>query len=167
MANLKFPLILNGVKFKVNPTSLSISKPLVKSELPTKTGVRYQIWFDHPETLTISGISAGESAYRELLSLKRNFERTNSTNLSQLFYKTKNYRGFIDTITVTHAVGEHQRFPYTIVFQLLQGEQFNIQDFALDPRGIIGEGLGLIEQNINEPIARAERALGQVLGKII
>ena len=170
MANTKFPLKLNGVNFQVNPTNLSIKKPIVKGSLSTQSGVRFQIWYNNPEILTISGISAGTSAYSELLFLKQNYEITTTSTISTLFYKTKNYRGFIDSIEVGHTIDRHQRWPYTIQFQLIQGEQFNIMDFALQPSttsGILGTVTGALEQNINAPIARANTALGAVMGKII
>jgi hypothetical protein len=168
MANTKFPLKLNGINFQVNPTNLSVSKPIVKGSLSTQSGVRFQIWYNQPEVLTISGLSTGQSAYAELQFLKQNYEITNTQNISTLFYKTKNYRGFIDSIEVGHSIDRHQRWPYTIQFQLIQGEQFNIQDFALQPStSALGQLTNLLEQNINAPIARANQALGSVLGKII
>lgn len=170
MANTKFPLKLNGVNFQVNPTNLSVKKPIVKGSLSTQSGVRFQIWYNQPEILTISGLSTGQSAYAELQFLKQNYEITNTTNISTLFYKTKNYRGFIDSIEVGHSIDRHQRWPYTIQFQLIQGEQFNIMDFALQPStstGPFGQVTGALEQNINAPIARATTALGAVMGKII
>jgi len=167
MANTKFPLKLNGVSFLVNPTNISVKKPIVKGSLNTQGGVRFQVWYNEPEILIINGISTGQSAYAELQFLKQNYEVTKTTNLSTLFYKTKNYRGFIDSIEVGHSIDRHQRWPYTIQFQLLQGEQFNIQDFALQPSGLVGQVTNLLEQNINAPIARATGALGSALGKII
>lgn len=167
MANTKFPLRLNGVNFQVNPTNLSVKKPIVKGTVNTQGGVRFQIWYNQPEVLQIQGLAAGNSAYKELQFLKQNFEVTKSTNMSELFYKTKIYRGFIDSLEVGHTIDRHQRFPYTIVFQFVQGEQFNIQDFALEPKGLIGEATDFLEENINAPIARADAALGQLFGKII
>lgn len=167
MANTKFPLRLNGVNFQVNPTNLSVKKPIVKGTVSTQGGVRFQIWYNQPEVLQIQGLAAGNSAYKELQFLKQNFEVTKSTNMSELFYKTKIYRGFIDSLEVGHTIDRHQRFPYAIVFQLVQGEQFNIQDFALEPGGLIGEATDFLEETINAPIARADAALGQVFGKII
>jgi hypothetical protein len=167
MANTKFPLRLNGVNFQVNPTNLNIKKPIVKGTVNTQGGVRFQIWYNQPEVLTISGLSAGNSAYKELQFLKQNYEVTKSTNMSELFYKTKIYRGFIDSLEVGHSTDRHQRFPYSIVFQLVHGEQFNIHDFALEPNGLIGEATNFLEETINAPIARADAALGQLFGKII
>lgn len=167
MANTKFPLRLNGINFQVNPTNLSVSKPIVKGSLPTQSGVRFQIWYNQPEVLTIQGIAGGTTAYKELQFLKQNFEVTKTTNMSELFYKTKIYRGFIERVEVSHTTGQHQRFPYSITFQLVQGEQFNLADFALEPSGLIGEVTDFLEETINAPIARADQALGQVFGKII
>ena len=168
MANTRFPLILNGIKFQVNPLNLSIDKPLVYQQLPTQAGIQYQVWYDSPEVLGIQGISAGETAFRELLFLKQNFENTNLSSPSELFYKTQTYKGFITNLTVGHSIDTHLRFPYQINFQLLHGEKFNIQDFSLEaPRGIIGAASSFIEENINAPIARAENALGKLFGKVI
>ena len=167
MANTKFPLTLNGVRFQVNPMNLSIEKPIVKGDLATQGGIRYQIWYDHPEQLTIEGMSAGETAYSELLFLKQQYERTNTLRHSELFYKSTVYRGFIETMTIGHGVDAHLRFPYSITFQLLAGEQFKVEDFALEPRGLLGEFQGILEETINVPIAGAERALGQAFGRVI
>ena len=168
MANTRFPLKINGVNFQVNPTSLSIKKPIVKGSLNTQDGVRFQIWYNQPEVLTISGLSTGQSAYAELQFLKQNYEVTATTTISTLFYKTNVYHGFIDSVEVGHSVDRHQRWPYQIVFQLIQGEQFNIQDFALQPStGLLGQVAGLLEQNINAPIARATGSLGAAIHKII
>jgi len=168
MANTKYPLKINGVNFQVNPTNLSITKPIVKGSVSTQAGVRFQIWYNQPEILTINGLSTGTTAQAELMFLKRNYEVTNTTNISTLFYKTKNYRGFIDSIEVGHSIDRHQRWPYTIVFQFLQGEQFNIQDFSLAPSsGVLGTALNTLTQTVNAPIARANVALGSVLGKFV
>jgi len=167
MANTRFPLILNNIRFQVNPRNISVNKPLLYQELATQHGVRYQIWYDRPETLTIQGMSAGDTAFRELLFLKQNFERTTSNKISELFYKTKVYRGFITQLTVGHSVDEHLRFPYQIEFQLLQGEQFNIHDFSLEASGLLSRPLNFLEENINAPIARSEKALGTLFGRVI
>ena len=151
----------------MNPTNISVSKPLVRGELPTQGGIRYQFWYDSPEVVTIAGISAGETAYQELQSLKRNFEVTSSQRLSELFYKTKIYRGFINSIVVGHSVDAHLRFPYQIDFQLVHGEQFNIHDLALQPGGLLETATDFLEENINAPIARTSRALRKVFGKVV
>lgn len=167
MANTKFPLRLNGINFQVNPTGITVKKPIVKGAVNTQGGVRFQIWYNQPEVLQITGIAAGTTAFSELQFLKQNYEVTKTTNMSELFYKTKIYRGFIDSIDVGHTIQNHQRFPYTIVFQLVQGEQFNIHDFALEPSGLLGQVTGFLEETLNAPIARADKALGSVLGKIV
>jgi hypothetical protein len=166
MANSRYPLILNGVKFQVNPTSLSISKPIVKGTLQTQSGTRFQIWYNQAEVLTINGISSGDNAYAELSFLKQNFERTSSNVLSELFYKSQTYRGFIDSISVGHAVTSHERWPYTVVFQLIYGEKFRIQDFSLNPSGAISQVTGFLENIINAPISRATTALNQTNGRL-
>lgn len=163
----KFPLILNGVRFQVNPTNLTIKSAITLGELPTQNGIRYQIWFSTPQVLTINGTSAGDTAYRELLFLKENFEQTSSTAMSELFYKTKKYKGFIKNLDVGHSLDAHLRFPYTITFQLLQGERFNIQDFSLSTVGAISNALAPLTNVINEPISRFENSLNNVFGKLI
>lgn len=166
MSNARFPLIINGVKFQVNPTNISVTKPVLKGELNTQGGKRFQIWYNLPEVLKINGIAGGDTAYRELSFLKQNFERTVSTAISYLFYKTKIYRGFVDSVTVGHTIQTHERWPYEVIFQLIQGEQFNVQDFTLQPSGLVGEATGILEEVINAPIARADVALGQTYGKL-
>ena len=166
MSNTKYPLILNGIKFQVNPTSLSVTKPILKAKMDTMSGTRFQIWYNQAEVLTIKGVAAGETAYRELLFLKQQYERTSSTAVSELYYKTKIYRGFIDTVGVGHATQTHQRFPYDITFQLLYGQQFNIHDMALEPKGVVGEASSFLEENINAPIARVDKLLGQGFGNL-
>ena len=166
MANTRYPLILNGVKFQVNPINLSITKPIVKGRLATQSGTRFQIWYNEAEVLTINGISAGDTAYAELSFLKQNFERTSSNALSQLFYKSQLYRGFIDSITVGHGTSAHERWPYTVVFQLIYGEEFKIQDFSMNPTGAISQATGFLENVINAPISRATSALNQTYGRL-
>lgn len=166
MANTKYPLILNGIKFQVNPTALSVTKPILKGKMDTMSGTRFQIWYNQAEVLKIKGIAAGETAYRELLFLKQQYERTSTSAVSELYYKTKIYRGFIDSVGVGHSTQQHQRFPYDIEFQLLYGEKFNIHDFALQPSGILGAAASLLEENINAPIARADKVLGQAFGNL-
>jgi hypothetical protein len=167
MANTKFPLILNGVKFLVNPRSIRVSSPLVYGNLPTQAGIRYQIWYGQPEVITITGWSAGESAYSELLSLKNNFEYTTTNTLSSLYYKSTVYKGFMTNLSVGSTLDAFLRFPYEITFQLVAGETFNIHDLSLEPSGIIGEAQDFLEENINAPIARAANAFNKTLGKII
>lgn len=166
MSNSRYPLILNGVKFQVNPRNLSIVKPIVKGTLNTQSGTHFQIWYNAPEILTINGISAGDTAYAELSFLKQNFERTSSSVLSELFYKSQVYRGFIDSVTVGHGVDNHERWPYQITFQLIYGEKFKIQDFSLNPTGAISQATGFLENIINAPISRATSSLNQTYGRL-
>jgi len=167
MSNTKFPLIINGVKFLVNPRSIRVTSPLVYGNLQTQGGIIYQIWYSQPEMIVITGWSAGESAYSELLSLKSNFEYTTTNNLSELYYKLTAYKGFITNLTVGHSLDNFLRFPYEINFQLLAGQSFNIHDLSLQPSGIVGEAQDFLEENINAPIARASNALNKTLGKFI
>src|ERR1035437_837899 len=163
----KTPLILNGLKFQVNPTSLSISGSVVTTSLNTQGGVRFQTWYDSPQVLTISGMSAGESAYMELQTLKSNFEYTNTKGLSKLIYKNSTYTGFIQNVVVSHAVEAHLRFPYSITFQLLAGQRFNVYDFAFNPTGLISSSLNQLSKIINIPINNATNNLNAGIAKII
>jgi len=164
---IKTPLILNGVKFQVNPMGLSLDSKVVSTSLVTQGGIRFQTWYDSPQILTISGMSAGESAYQELQFLKTNFEYTNTKGLSRLFYKNSTYIGFIQSITVSHSVDAHLRFPYQIVFQLIQGQKFNFYDFAFNPTGLISSSLNQVTSIINVPISNAANNLNTAASKII
>ena len=137
----KFPIQINNLRFRVNPTGLNVTKAVNFGTLPTQNGVKYQIWYDAPEVLTITGASAGGSAYQELVTMKRNFER--SDKVSELFYKTRLYKGFITNLTVEHSTGHINQFTYTIQFQLLFGEQFAIEDFSItrDETGVVARTL--------------------------
>jgi hypothetical protein len=162
----KFPLQLNNLRFFVNPTNLNITKGVNFGTLPTQSGVKYQVWYDAPEVLTIAGVSAGKTAYKELVFLKRNFERTNKQ--SELFYKTRIYKGFITNITVEHGTSHINEFTYTIIFQLLFGEKFAIEDFSVtgNERGIVARTLQQLDEIINEPIRRLESSIEKLLNKI-
>ena len=161
-----FPLILNNLRFLVNPTGMTISKGLNFAPLNTQNGVIYQVWYDAPEVLTISGQSSGDTAYRELAFLKRDFEKTNK--LSELFYKTRVYKGFVTNLTVDHNTGHVNRFNYTINFQLLQGEKFAIEDFSLAQTKFFGSdvenAIKKVQDFINEPIAKFENKIGRIFG---
>jgi len=126
---LRYPVILNGIRFLINPKHFSVRKPLSMAELPTQEGVEYQTWYNLPEILEIGGQSAGETAFRELQFLKDNFARTNK--ISELYYKNRLYRGIIREMTITSSSDYIYRFKYSITFQLLQGESFAVEDFAL------------------------------------
>lgn len=162
----KFPIQLNNLRFFVNPTQISVSKSVSFSTLATQGGVSYQVWYDAPEMLTLTGASAGSTAYRELLFLKRNFERTDKA--SELFYKTRLYRGFITSLTIEHSTSHINQFNYTIQFQLLQGEKFGIEDFSLTGKetGIIGTQLRAAENFVNEKLNVVETNISKLLSKL-
>lgn len=160
-----FPLILNGVRFQVNPKSLNLNKSLKYNALDTQSGVVYQFWYNNPEVLTISGLSAGSTAFQELLFLRQNYDVTiNPGKTSQLFYKSKTYSGFLTSVQVTHNIQRHLLFEYNLVFQLLQDEEFKIEDFALQPTGLLGKLTTIFSQTVNEPIAGAGTKINQLLG---
>lgn len=162
----KFPLQINNLRFYVNPTNLNVQKSVAMGTLPTQGGVKYQIWYDAPEILTISGQSAGSTAYKELVFLKRNYDRTNK--VSELFYKTRIYRGIITNMQIDHSTEHINRFNYTITMQLLFGEKFAPEDFSLqgNETGIVGRELRRLESFINEPINKLESSIEKLLNKI-
>ena len=130
---MKYPLILNCVRFLINPNHLNITKPLSMGELETEKGVEFQTWYEKPETLEIDGLSAGKSAYKELQFLKHNFARTNKT--SELYYKNRLYKGIITKLTVDAAIRHLYEYDYVITFQLLHGQTFAIEDFSVKSGG--------------------------------
>lgn len=149
----RYVIQINNIRFYVNPTGLNIQKNTIISPLNTQGGVKYQAWYDAPEVLTITGDSAGATAYSELLSLKNNFENTNKQ--STLFYKTRLYKGFIQNLQVDHNImGHPNRFSYTITFQLLFGEKFAIEDFSLtrSSSGFLNGVINKAEDFINKQI---------------
>lgn len=162
----KFPIQINNLRFQVNPTGLNIVKGVNYGTLPTQNGVKYQVWYDAPEVLTLTGASAGSTAYQELVTMKQNFERTDK--VSELFYKTRVYKGFITNLTIDHSTTHINQFTYTITFQLLFGEKFAVEDFSLtrDETGIVAENLQRLEKYINEPLNKLESSIEKLLSKL-
>ena len=149
----RYVIQINNLRFYVNPTGLNIQKGVVVAPLNTQGGVKYQVWYDAPEVLTITGACAGNTAYNELLFLKNNFENTNK--VSQLFYKTRLYSGFIQNLQVDHNILDHpNKFTYSITFQLLFGEKFAIEDFSLSRQstGFLETQVNRLEDFINKQI---------------
>lgn len=161
----KFPIQINNLRFFVNPTNLSITKGVNFGTLNTQSGTKYQVWYDTPEILTISGVSAGDTAYKELLFLKQNFELTNK--LSEVFYKTRLYKGFITNISVEASTTHLNEFTYSLTFQLLQGEKFGFEDFSLksNEKGVVATALAKLEGIINQPLSSLESSIGKLLQK--
>lgn len=162
----KFPLQINNLRFYVNPTQLSISNAVTYGTLPTQSGVRYQVWYDTPPVLTISGSSAGSTAYNELVFLKQNFQRSDKT--SKLFYKTQLYTGFLTNITVEASTNHPNEFTYNITFQLLQGQEFAIEDFSLNAKnsGRIQNALNKLSSVINKPLNSLSSSAQKLLSKL-
>jgi hypothetical protein len=162
----KFPLQLNNLRFFVNPTQLAISKGVNYAQLATQNGPQFQVWYNTPEVLTITGMCAGSTAYQELVFLKTQFEKADK--LSQLFYKTRLYNGFITNMTVEAAVGHLGYFNYTIQFQLLFGQQFAIEDFSLTGNevGPVEAAINRVASIINAPIAGLQSTLGKITNSI-
>jgi hypothetical protein len=160
----KFPIQINNLRFYVNPTGLNVTKGVSFAPLNTQNGVVFQVWYDVPEVLTITGQSAGNDAYKELAMIKRDFEKTNK--LSELFYKTRLYKGFITSVNFDHNTSHPERFNYTITFQLLQGEQFAIEDFTIKERSLGTRVEKFIQENLNKPIAKFENNMDRFFKKL-
>ena len=157
----KFPLILNNVKFMVNPTMLKLNKTVAISSLNTQSGVKFYVWYDNPEMLTISGLSAGSSAYQELQFLKTNFERADKE--SSLYYKTTIYTGIITKLDTTFTSDSPNKFNYDISFQLKFGQKFKIEDFSLQPAsGAISDVLGRVEDTMNLYLDKASQIVSAI-----
>ena len=164
MANI-YPLTLNSLKFFVNPRQMKITKSVSFGTLPTQGGVQYQIWYNAPEMLVLTGASAGQTAYQELLFLKQQFEKTNKT--STLFYKTRVYQGFITLLDVEASTTHLNEFTYTLNFQLLFGEEFAIEDFSLSTtnNGLIEGAIGRLATILNIPLNKASANITNLLSK--
>ncbi len=164
-----FPIQINNLRFYVNPTQLSITKPLTYATLPTTSGIIYQIWYDSPETLSVTGASAGGTAYNELVFLRQNFENINK--VVSIFYKTQLYQGFITNLSVTTDImGHPNRFNYSIQIQLLQGQKFAIEDFAITSQnqGIISGAINSATNFINQKLGlnNVQASLTKFVSKI-
>lgn len=161
----RFPVQINNLRFFVNPTNISITKNVNYTPIVTQNGVRYQVWYDSPEVMTIRGASAGDTAYRELLFLKQNFERQNK--ISELFYKTRVYRGFITELTIDTSTDTLGFFNYAITFQLLQGERFGVEDLSVrgTDDGLVGSSLRRAENFVNEKLNVVETSISRLLSK--
>ena len=161
----KYPLILNGVRFLVNPTSLSIKAGVVVGNLNTEDGVKFQYWYDEPEVLTIKGVAGGTTSYRELLNLKQNFERTDK--VSELFYKTRVYYGLIMNLNVSKDAMDPSKFPYELEFKLLFGEKFHPEDFALSASGYLSEVGSEFADFVDAKLSKLEENIDKLLKRII
>ena len=133
MANLgvprRYPFILNGVRFLVNPKHISVRKPLAMGALNTQAGVKYQVWYELPEIVTIGGQSTGETSFKELQFLKDNFARPNK--VSDFYYKNRLYKCIIQEITVTSSSDYVFRYKYSMTLQFLHGQKFALEDLSL------------------------------------
>lgn len=125
-----FPIEINGVRLYINPRQLQVQKNLLSAQADTFTGRVYQIWWAQPEVITISGVVFGDFAYQQLLKLKRDYE---SKKKSTLRYKTTTYEGFITRFDVTYASENPRQWSYSLTFNLLQGQHFQVEDFTILP----------------------------------
>jgi hypothetical protein len=160
-----YPLRLNNLNFFVNPRNMKITKNVSYGTLPTQGGVQYQIWYNTPEMLVITGASAGQTAYQELLFLKQQFEMNDK--LSTLFYKTQVYQGFITLLDVEASTQHLNEFTYTINFQLLFGQQFAIEDFSISTtnNGLVQGAIGRLQNILNIPLNKASANISNLLQK--
>jgi hypothetical protein len=115
--------------------------------------------------LVMSGASAGQTAYQELLFLKQQFESNNK--LSTLFYKTQLYQGFLTLLDVEASTSHLNEFTYTINFQLLFGQQFAIEDFSISTtnNGVVEGAIGRLQNILNIPLNKASANITNLLQK--
>lgn len=160
-----YPLKLNDLNFYVNPRNMRISKAVSFAPLPTQSGVQYQVWYNAPEMLTLSGACAGQTAYQELLFLKQNFEKNDK--LSTLFYKTRLYQGFLTLLDVEASTSHLNEFTYTINFQLLTGQEFAVEDFSISTtnNGLVLGAIGRLQTILNIPLNQANAKINSLLQK--
>ena len=153
---IKYPLTINNVKFTVNPKNISNRKQLNIAQLDTMGGRQYQVWWPAPEVVTIQGETFGDTAYSQLMFLKRHYD---STKVSTLTYKVHTYTGYITGLDVTADTGNLQVWIYTINFQLLHGQKFFVEDFAVTSTPIIGGTVGQILNQIEEATTNAPSSI--------
>lgn len=160
-----YPLRINDLNFYVNPRNMKITKAVSYGTLPTQGGVQYQIWYNSPEMLVLTGSSAGQTAYQELLFLKQQFE--NNNKLSTLFYKTQVYQGFLTLLDVESSTTHLGEYTYTVNFQLLFGQQFAIEDFSLSTtnNGLVLGAIGRLATVLNIPLNKASANISNLLQK--
>jgi hypothetical protein len=160
-----YPLQLNGLRFFVNPRNMKITKAASFAPLTTQSGIQYQVWYNTPEMLVLTGASAGQTAYQELLFLKQNFEKNDK--LSTLFYKTRLYQGFLTLLDVEASTSHLNEFTYTINFQLLTGQEFAIEDFSISTtnNGLIQGAIGRLQNILNIPLNQANAKITNLLQK--
>jgi len=160
-----YPLRLNNLNFYVNPRNMKITKAVNYGTLPTQGGIQYQIWYNSPEMLVLTGACAGSTAYQELLFLKQQFESSNK--LSTLFYKTQVYQGFITLLDVEASTSHLNEFTYTLNFQLLQGQQFAIEDFSISTtnNGLVLGAIANLQNTLNIPLNKASSSISNLLQK--
>ena len=128
----KLPVVINDVRFWINPTNMVVRKALNIAQLDTMRGRQFQVWWPSPEVVSISGEAFGKDAYKQLLYLKRHYEGTGGNpSLSTLTYKTYKYDGYIVNLDVTADAKNMNVWIYSLNFQLLHGNKFRVEDFSL------------------------------------
>lgn len=160
-----YPVRINNLNFYVNPRNMKIAKNVSFGQLPTQNGVQYQVWYNAPEMLIMTGASAGSTAYQELLFLKQQYEKNNK--LSTLFYKTQQYQGFITALDVEASTSHLNEFTYTLNFQLLTGQSFGIEDFSISTQnnGVVLGAIGRLQNILNIPLNQANAKINNLLQK--
>lgn len=160
-----YPVRINNLNFFVNPRNMKIAKNVSFGSLPTQNGVQYQVWYNAPEMLILSGASAGSTSYQELLFLKQQYEKNNK--LSTLFYKTRQYQGFITTLDVEASTSHLNEYTYTLNFQLLTGQSFAVEDFSISTanNGIVLGAIGRLQNILNIPLNQANAKINNLLQK--
>jgi len=125
----RYPVILNGVRFLINPKHLSVKKALSMGSLNTQEGVKYQVWYEIPEVVEIAGQCAGDTAFRELQFLKDTYAKPDK--VSEMYYKNRLYKGIITSMPISASNDYIFRYKYTINFQLLNKQVFAIEDLSV------------------------------------
>jgi len=124
-----FPVIIEGVRFLVNPTSIRLNTTAVTQEVNTVSGPVLQVWYPKFTIMYITGYAGGTRAYRELTYLRDFFFAEN--RIIKVFYKTKLYRGSFTYFDLSTETAENLRFKYQLNMLLLDNADFKYQDFAL------------------------------------
>ena len=125
----RYPVILNGVRFLINPKHITVRKPLSMGTLATQEGIKYQVWYELPEIITIGGQSAGETAFKELQFLKDTYAKADK--VSEMYYKNRLYKGIIQELTITSSSDYIFRYKYSLTIQLLNKQVFAIEDLSV------------------------------------
>lgn len=159
-----YPLIIEGVRFFVNPTQLKFNTQTVQNEVNTLGGPAIQYWYPKLTTLQLVGYAGGTRAYRELLNLRTNFFEKGKK--VRIFYKTSLYNAVLTLLEVSHVTEEHMRFRYQINAVFL--EPFKMEDFAINETGKNPFTIGFlrgITKTLNETASKFDERTNKFLQK--